>query len=379
MKKLLILLAVIAFMCLSLLPASASTGYRLDKTNVKIGPTETNGGNLYFGTINVTGALSGTYSYVYSSGLFINAQVLSVLSGDLGAPYSTALSNLNPGVGMEWTTSFFWDAGTWGTQFFQPSPYTEDQATNLAWMAQNVVPGRTAGWSGNDQWGAENTANITGDDVDPNTHSIVYDTTTSQSWSGTGYRITQTTTTQESLAHYSVFEATGDKFVSPLVLDMTGKGTIEASNGKYLPHKSFDKKNAIITDFFNNGFEIAMEWVGPNDGLLVAPKADGSIDTTCLFGSNGGFENGFEKLSLWDKNNDNKITGDELNSLSVWQDKNQNGRVDNGELTSLKDAGVTSISLMFKNFEGSYTRNGKTCKMWDWWPSAMELKKVSSK
>jgi len=379
MRKLLILLAVIAFLCLSLAPANAATGYKIDKTNVKINPNETSGGGIFYGTINVSGALSGTYSYIYSSGLFVNAFVLSVLSQDLGAPYSTALSNLNPGVGMEWTSSFFWNTGTWGTGFSDPSQYTASEATNLAWMAENVVPGRTAGWSGNDEWGADNTANITGGDSDPSSHSYVYDTSTTDTWSGTGYRITQTTTTQESLVHYNVYEASGNKFVSPLVLDMTGKGTLEASHGQYLPHKTFDKKSAIITDFFNNGFEIAMEWVGPNDGLLVAPKADGSIDATCLFGSNGGFENGFEKLSLWDKNNDNKISGDELNSLSVWQDKNQNGRVNTGELTSLKDAGVTSISLMSRNFEGTYTRNGKTCKMWDWWPSAMELKKVSSK
>jgi len=45
-------------------------------------------------------------------------------------------------------------------------------------------------------------------------------------------------------------------------------------------------------------------------------------------------------------------------------------------MTSCKDAGITSMGLKNKNFIGSFVRNGKTFKMWDWWPSTLELSKV---
>ncbi|MDQ7823064.1 MAG: hypothetical protein RDV48_09750 [Candidatus Eremiobacteraeota bacterium] len=374
MKK---MMAFLVIMCLVVGTAFASTGYKVQSGNAAtVDNAAVNGGSLYQGTVNVSGAMSGTYQYVYSSGLFINSAILQMMSADLGNPYTAALNCVAPSVGTELATtqSFVWN---WGNFSWNAS----SNWTNLAWVAQNQVPGRTASWSGNDEWGNESTATITGNDDSAGTHSYTYDTTVAVSYdkdSGS-HKLGSSSQMTTNSVHYSVYDTSGNKYVSPIVLDMTGSGKLEASKGEYLPHSSFDRSNMVLMDFFGNGFEIAMEWVGPNDGLLVTPKADGSIDASCLFGSNGGFENGYEKLSLYDRNNDNKISNDELKSLAVWQDKNQNGIADKGEVVSVKDVGITSLSLQTKNFMSSFERNGKTYKMWDWWPSAMELKKVSSK
>ena len=179
----------------------------------------------------------------------------------------------------------------------------------------------------------------------------------------------------------SIYFQNGTKRISPLVLDITGNGVLQASNGQNMPGHDVVKENNIISDFFGDGFEIAMEWVGPQDGLLVAPKADGSVDMSCLFGTAGGYETGYEKLSLYDKNGDMKVNGEELNDLAIWQDANGNGIADAGEVKSVKSLGITSINVEFnkENFVSSFERNGQTYKMWDWWPNAVELVKLAAK
>ena len=179
----------------------------------------------------------------------------------------------------------------------------------------------------------------------------------------------------------SIYFQSGQKYISPLVLDITGNGQLQASNGQNMPGHDAVKEGNIIGDFFGDGFEIAMEWVGPQDGLLVAPKADGSVDMSCLFGTAGGYENGYEKLSLYDKNGDMKVNGEELNDLAIWQDANGNGIADAGEVKSVKSLGITSINVEFnkENYISSFERNGHTYKMWDWWPNAIELVKVAAK
>lgn len=176
------------------------------------------------------------------------------------------------------------------------------------------------------------------------------------------------------------YEVVGHKYVSPLILDLSGKGQIQASGGQYLPHRNqFNMTRRALFDFYGNGFPVAMEWVGPQDGLLVMPKADGSIDGTCLFGTATGYETGFEQLASLDNNLDLKISGSELAGLMVWQDKNGNARGDQGEMTPVQDLGISELSLRNNKMVGSYKMKGQTYKMFDWWPTVMELKKVAPK
>ena len=163
--------------------------------------------------------------------------------------------------------------------------------------------------------------------------------------------------------------------VTPIVLDLDGDGKIEASNGQYLPHKGDFSKNVVLFDFYGNGFPVAMEWVGTNDGLLCRPDADGVVKGTNLFGSANGYENGYDELASLDVNKDGQLTGAELTGLMVWQDENHNGVSEKGELKSLESLGITSIAARHNNLKGTYTRNGKIYKSFDWHPTVQQLRK----
>lgn len=167
--------------------------------------------------------------------------------------------------------------------------------------------------------------------------------------------------------------------LSPIVLDMSGSGKLEASGGRWLPHAGqLVTSHMVMFDLLGDGFPLAAEWVGPDDGLLVAPKmGDCSvthIDGTCLFGTPGGFANGYEKLEILDVRHEGKLTGDELNGLYVWQDKNGNGKPDPGELQSVQSLGITEIDVSHNpDMTSSFVRNGKRYTMWDWYPNALEV------
>jgi hypothetical protein len=99
-------------------------------------------------------------------------------------------------------------------------------------------------------------------------------------------------------------------YTSPLVLDMDGDGKLEASKGQWLPHRYAGGK-IVEFDMDGDGFLDLSEWVGANDGLLLQYN-EGEVSANNLFGNAGGFWHGFEKLSLLDKNDDKKLTDDEL-------------------------------------------------------------------
>ena len=179
---------------------------------------------------------------------------------------------------------------------------------------------------------------------------------------------------------YNTYNITGDSYISPIVLDLDGDGMLSASNGEWLPHpKKVDRDNMRVFDVNGNGFNCMVEWVGSSDGLLVEPKADGTVDGSCLFGTTGGYDNGFEKLALRDKNRDGKISQEELAGLFVWQDSNRNAKVDKGELNTVQSLGITVISCNFnQGFVSYFVQDHEMKKMWDWWPNYAELMKMKS-
>ncbi|MGM9992001.1 MAG: hypothetical protein ACI376_04015 [Candidatus Bruticola sp.] len=210
------------------------------------------------------------------------------------------------------------------------------------------------------------TINQTRDDYYTRTHKYERDHITQN---------TVTTTTTISGTKTYVYQMNATRVWSPIILDLDGDGKIEASNGQYLAHDGFSDK-VVAFDFFGNGFPMLMEWVGPNDGLLCRPNADGSVKGTNLFGSANGCNNGYEEMASLDTDNSGALEGAELKGLKVWTDLNGNGIAEAGELKSLDELGITAIKVSHNNYSSTFVRNGQTFKSFDWWPNCREMRKV---
>ena len=143
--------------------------------------------------------------------------------------------------------------------------------------------------------------------------------------------------------------------VDPLIVDLGEKG-IELT--------SLD--NGVYFDLDKNGFAEKTAWAGTEDGFLALDRnGNGFIDDGGeLFGDRVELgdrmsASGFEALAALD-DNVNEETGevgdkviDKLDSqftdLRVWVDANHDGMTDEGELKTLEELGVASISLDHTN------------------------------
>ncbi len=322
------------------------------------------------------------FNYIYSPEMVYSDNILAKIGAAI-----PAIASLFPAVSGEIKAALFnyyYDGGRVAGQGI--GNLNVNSAADWANVYQTVtntaiVPGRNAAIYGVDQSGGKHKVRSEAELENYQT-SQLYSVLTSSSASGKYVYIDGVLTylvdkyytyDNVDLKSVSVF-----KYVSPLVLDLLGNGQLEASNGEYKPHGTFDEKSSVVADFYGDGFEIAMEWVGPNDGLLVAPKADGTVDMSCLFGTAGGYDSGYEKLSLYaDKNG--IVKGSALNALAVWQDANRNAIADKGEVRSCSELGITSINTNDVQFVSSFEMNGKKHKMWDWWPNAVELRTIATK
>lgn len=138
----------------------------------------------------------------------------------------------------------------------------------------------------------------------------------------------------------------------PLVIDFSDNDS--ASNEGLV-----DTDNGVYFDLDNNGFAEKTAWIDNGKGFLAYDRnGNGIIDNGSeLFGdsvimSNGQKSaHGFEALADLDSNNDGIIDENdtEFHKLLVWQDTLRNGKTDTGELKTLKELGIKSISLTTEN------------------------------
>ena len=91
-------------------------------------------------------------------------------------------------------------------------------------------------------------------------------------------------------------------------------------------------------------------------------------------------ESDLAKRGIKIESNQQLLVYDIYNELQIWQDKNQNGVVDDGELMTLSEAGIASINLAYENIDvtdesgnghsqrGTYTKtDGTTSTVEDVW------------
>jgi hypothetical protein len=141
-------------------------------------------------------------------------------------------------------------------------------------------------------------------------------------------------------------------------------------------------------DMDGNGHVEKRSWVKPTTGFLVwDSNGDGRITSGReLFGSVTWwlfFQNGYRAMDLLDDNRDGFLTDGELDGLSVWFDRNSNGRSDDGEVVSIESLGIAAIATRPNGCDGKSPmhtsglrlKNGRTLPTYDWIAPSAQLSK----
>lgn len=146
----------------------------------------------------------------------------------------------------------------------------------------------------------------------------------------------------------------------PLALDLDGDGLITT-----VAEQNY---SGALFDHDGDGIRTATGWVGANDGLLVRDiDGDGLITSGAelfgdrtLLGNGGQAQHGFSALADLDGNGDGVVDASDtaFSSLRLWQDADGDGVTDAGELRSLADLGITSLSTGFTNSGNSAVTGG---------------------
>ncbi|MCY4501995.1 MAG: hypothetical protein OXE57_10585, partial [Alphaproteobacteria bacterium] len=130
----------------------------------------------------------------------------------------------------------------------------------------------------------------------------------------------------------------GDK---PIILDLDGDGV------ELVPLE----ESTAFFDINGDGYRERMAWAAADDGFLTYDKdSDGRIaehDELSFVSYVEGARTDLEGLRHFDSDGDGLLDPDDADwaMFRVWQDLDQDGESDPGELSSLDEAGIESISL----------------------------------
>ncbi|MGE3612020.1 MAG: hypothetical protein AB7G20_00870, partial [Sulfurimonas sp.] len=148
-----------------------------------------------------------------------------------------------------------------------------------------------------------------------------------------------------SPVYHSTGTGGGGSSTGPIVLDLNRDGITSISIAA----------SQALFDYDNDGVKENTAWIQSTDALLVNDKNSDGINNNAseLFGnytknSDGTIaKSGYQALSYYDSNSDNVIdaTDTRFNELSLWIDSNQDGVTDTGELKTLSEMGVTSLTI----------------------------------
>ena len=139
---------------------------------------------------------------------------------------------------------------------------------------------------------------------------------------------------------YTIHQVYGRTAFLPVVLDLDGDG---------IELVSLDK-STVSFDTNGDGYSSNIAWVQPDDGLLAW---DGNRDSNISYDEisfaaySEQAETDLQGLQAFDTNDDKQLTDDdaEWQQFVVWQDSDQNGLSDEGELKTLDDLEITAINL----------------------------------
>ena len=143
------------------------------------------------------------------------------------------------------------------------------------------------------------------------------------------------------------------KSFTPIALDLNGDGKIGVTGATSSVDKDANAElgRTVEFDIDGDGDLDVIEWYAGGDGILV-DNTDGraaeDMDGSRLFGDEGGkYGNGYEKLAALDADGSGAIEGAEADALALWMDDGD-AVVEAGELVSLADAGVASVSTQMR-------------------------------
>ncbi|MDA0814321.1 MAG: hypothetical protein O3C21_18260 [Verrucomicrobia bacterium] len=102
-------------------------------------------------------------------------------------------------------------------------------------------------------------------------------------------------------------------------------------------------------DADGSGRRIPWNWISPDAAWLVYDNnGSGQIDSAIQFFGNRTFmlffEDGYAAMRVLDADADGQLSGAELQGLALWQDQNSNGVSEAGEVNSLTDHGIKSLT-----------------------------------
>ncbi len=143
----------------------------------------------------------------------------------------------------------------------------------------------------------------------------------------------------------------------------------------------YDPNARVMFDADGSGRSLEWTWIRPQAGWLVYDnRREGKITSALqMFGGVTFWcfwENGYQALSALDDNQDGWLRGPELDALAVWQDANQNGISELGEVRPLVAFDISGIdcacepksidgSVIVCNPRGCQRRDGTTLPTYD--------------
>lgn len=126
-----------------------------------------------------------------------------------------------------------------------------------------------------------------------------------------------------------------------------------ALKGSLLEDEFIDTAATVSFDLDGSGIQRQWQWINPDTAWLVYDNgATGKITSALQMFGNVTFwcfwENGYQAMASLDDNADGSLRGEELQHLALWQDRNQDGISDAGEVKPLADFGIVELACGYE-------------------------------